>query len=123
MLRVMVIEGNPSLARLYREELEEAGFGVWLCRDLRGAVESLRRSPVDILITDLDTVPSRPEYWLGTLRQVHDGEVLLLGRGNRRLGRIKDLRVVDKSSDLSSLVTTLRRLAPSLLWNRAAGNS
>jgi DNA-binding response OmpR family regulator len=118
----MIIEGNPSLARLYREELEEAGFGVWVSRDLRGALETLRRSPVDVLVTDLDTVPGRPESWVAALRQIHDGEVLLLGRGTRGLGRIKELRVMEKSSDLSSLVTTLRGMASSLLWSRAAGS-
>lgn len=122
MMQVMVIEDDPSLARLYREELEEAGFGVWISQDLGGAVASLRQKPVHILVTDLDAVRGRLDHWVSSLRQVHRGGVLLLGRGSRKLPSIKGLQVMDKTSDLSDLVSTLRGMAGSILWSKAAGS-
>ncbi len=123
MMRVMVIEGNPSLARLYREELEEAGFGVGVSGDLRGAMARLRREPVHVLVTDADVIKGRLDHWVTSLRKVHRGGVVVLGQGGRRLPSIKGLAVLDKSSDLSHLVTALRGMAGSVMWNQAAGSN
>lgn len=122
MMKVMVIEGNPSLARLYREELEDAGFGVGVTSDLSGALARLRREPAHVLVTDMDAVPGRLEHWVDSLRKVHRGSVVVLGSGSRKLPSIKGLAVMDKSSDLSNLVTALRGIAGSVMWNRAAGS-
>jgi len=122
MMRILIVERDPSLARLYREELEEAGFGVRVQPDLRGAIRSLKGQPAHVLVTDLEAVGGRPEYWMSHLRQVHEGGVVLLGRGARRLPAIKGLEVMPKSSDLSDLLTCLRGMAGSVLWGRATGS-
>ena len=122
MLRVLIVERDPSLARLYREELEDAGFGVRVQSDLRSALRSMKGRPAHVLVTDLDCVGGRLEPWMKLLRQVHDGEVVLLGRGARRLPRIDGLSIMQKSSDLTDLVNCLRGMAGSVLWNRAAGS-
>jgi len=122
MMRVLIVERDPSLARLYREELEEAGFGVQIQPDLRGAIRCLQGQPAHVLVTDLEAVAGRLEYWMGHLRQVHEGGVVLLGRGACRMPTIKGLSVMPKSSDLSGLLACLRGMAGSVLWERAAGS-
>jgi DNA-binding NtrC family response regulator len=122
MLRVLVVERDPSLALLYREELEEAGFGVQVQPDLRSALRLMSGKPAHVLITDQDAVGGRLEYWMNTLRQVHDGGVVLLGRCARRLPAIKGVVVLQKSSDLSGLVNCLRSMSGSILWSQTAGS-
>lgn len=122
MLRIMVVESDPSLARLYREELEDAGFGVAVSPDLRGGLRSLKGAPAHVLVTNLDLVGGRLEHWMSLIRQVHEGGVVLLGRRTRRPPAIDGLSVLDKSSDLSDLVTRLRDMANTAWWCRASGS-
>ncbi|BEQ15258.1 hypothetical protein [Desulfoferula mesophila] len=121
MLQIMVVESDPSLARLYREELEEAGFRVVVRSDLRRAMHSLKGAPAHVLVTNLDLVGGRLESWMEHLRQVHDGGVVLLGRP-RMSPCIEGLSVLDKSSDLSDLVCRLRDMANNAWWQHAGGN-
>lgn len=117
----MVVESDPSLARLYREELEDAGFGVVIRSDLRRALRSLKGAPAHVLVTSLDLVGGRLEPWMDHLRRVHAGGVVLLGRRRRRSPAIDGLSVLDKSSDLSDLVNRLRDMANTAWWCRASG--
>lgn len=121
MLQIMVVESDPSLARLYREELEDAGFGVEVRSDLRRALRSLKGAPAHVLVTNLDLVGGRLEHWMDHLRQVHEGGVVLLGRRCHRPPSIEGLSVLDKSSDLSGLVERLRDMANTAWWRRASG--
>ncbi|MBU2519523.1 MAG: hypothetical protein KKB57_18200 [Proteobacteria bacterium] len=122
MLRIMVVESDPSLAQLYREELEEAGFGVVVRSDLRGALRSLKGAPAHVLVTNLDLVGGQLEHWMKYLRQVHEGGVVLLGRRSRRSPSIDGLSILEKSSDLSDLLVRLRDMANSAWWCRASGS-
>ncbi|MCB2192758.1 MAG: hypothetical protein KQI62_14405 [Deltaproteobacteria bacterium] len=122
MLQIMVVESDPSLARLYREELEEAGFGVVVRSDMGRAMRSLKGAPAHVLVTSLDLVGGRLELWMDHLRQVHEGGVVLLGRRRRRPPCIEGLSVLDKSSDLSDLVERLRDMANTAWWQHAGGN-
>jgi DNA-binding response OmpR family regulator len=122
MMRVLIVERDPSLARLYREELEDAGFGVQVQSDLRRALKALKGKPAHVLVTDLEVVGGRLEHWMDHLRQVHKGGVVLLGRQSRRLPAIRGLSVMEKSSDLSRLVNCLQGMAGSAMWSRAAGS-
>lgn len=122
MLQIMVVESDPSLARLYREELEEAGFEVVVRSDLRWAMRSLRGAPAHVLVTNLDMVGGRLEHWMDHLRQVHEGGVVLLGRRCRRTPAIEGLSLLDKSSDLSDLVDRLRDMANTAWWQHTGGN-
>ena len=122
MLQIMVVESDPSLARLYREELEEAGFEVVVRSDLRWAMHSLKGAPAHVLVTNLDMVGGRLEHWMDHLRQVHEGGVVLLGRRCRRPPSIEGLSLLDKSSDLSDLVDRLRDMANTAWWQHTGGN-
>ncbi|MCF8031808.1 MAG: hypothetical protein K9K66_00545 [Desulfarculaceae bacterium] len=120
-MRVLLVERDASLARLYREELEDAGFGVRVSRDLRGALEIMQGDPAHVLVTDLDTMGSRLEHWMEHLRQVHSGGVVLLASRACRLPSIKGMAVIPKSSDVSGLVERLRSMRGKALWGGAAG--
>lgn len=122
MLQIMVVESDPSLARLYREELEDAGFGVVVRSDLGRALRSLKGAPAHVLVTSLDLVGGRLDRWMEHLRQVHEGGVLLLGRRGHSPPCIEGLSVLDKSSDLTDLVDRLRDMANTAWWQRAGGN-
>ncbi|MBU4276739.1 MAG: hypothetical protein KKC30_08380 [Proteobacteria bacterium] len=122
MLQIMVVESDPSLARLYREELEDAGFRVEVRSDLRRALRTLEGAPAHVLVTNLDLVGGRLENWMDHLRQVHEGGVVLLGRHCRRPPPIEGLSVLDKSSDLSDLVDRLRDMANTAWWQHTGGN-
>ncbi|MCB2226253.1 MAG: hypothetical protein KQH53_06200 [Desulfarculaceae bacterium] len=121
MMRVVIVERDAILARLYREELEEAGFGVRVSPDLRSAVRIMEGDPAHVLVTDLDTMGGRLDHWMDHLRQVHSGGVLLLASRARRLPAIKGLSVIPKSSDVSGLVSRLRSLCGEALWAGTSG--
>ncbi len=120
MISVLLVERDAAVARLYREELAEAGFVVRVLPDLDAALADLRLRPAQVLVTDRDTVGQRLRAWLPQARQVHDGPVVVLGplREDREEDG-QDLALVPKSSDLSPLIHSLRGQALRLLWSSA----
>lgn len=121
MYQVMVVEKDPALAKLYQEELGDAGFKVVTSPDLNQALASLLRKPAHVLVTDVDMVGMRPNAWLRSLRRYHPGGVLLLDRRRRCSQTLGGMDVMAKSSDLSPLVSRLRSMAGSVIWGRPAG--
>lgn len=54
--RVLVVDDEPAIRRFLRTSLSSQGYLVTECEDGRSALESLRKSPVDVLVLDL-TLP------------------------------------------------------------------
>lgn len=52
-MKVLIVESNPELARLWSAHLQRQGAEVLLSRGELDAVEVLRRTEVDILVLDL----------------------------------------------------------------------
>lgn len=120
MLNVVVIEGDAALARLYREELEEAGFTVRLCRDSSQALSELRTKPAHVVLTEPHAVLGDLGHWLDQLRSLHNGGVVMLGQPPRRGPAPRACKFVPKSSDLSPLIQSVRGQAIKAVWLRAA---
>ena len=119
-MQVMLVEKHGPLARLYREELEEAGFRVRVCSDIRRALLSLQQDPVQFVILDASLPESCLQRWLPSLRQVHPGPVVALG-GHKTQGLSRSgVLMVPKSSDLRPLIGSLQGQAAALLWNKTA---
>lgn len=51
--KILVIEDEKNLRRLYRSELREAGYQVLTAADGQGALQKLRKEPVDLIVLDL----------------------------------------------------------------------
>jgi len=118
MLNVLVVERDPSLAWLYREELAEAGFAVGVCPNLDGARAWLTQNSADVVVTDLGSLGSDPDAWLPSLRRLFGGPVVFLGESRRRARGAP--KVVPKTSDLSPLIASLRSHVLAASWNSAA---
>jgi len=52
-LRVLVAEDNADMRAMMKMVLEEAGYDTQFAADGRGALESQREHPADVLITDI----------------------------------------------------------------------
>lgn len=119
-VRVVVVEKDPAVAQLYREELGEAGFAVQVLPDIDVAMARLAQEPAQMLVTDLGAADGRVHIWLNRLRLVHGGPLFLLGR-TRDLPPTEDgeLRILPKSSDIAPLIASLRSEALRLSWSRA----
>lgn len=57
---VLVIEDDPHLQLLYRDELTEAGYRVLTARDTDEAFATVAREPLDVIILDLCGRETRP---------------------------------------------------------------
>lgn len=121
MIKVLVVEKDPSLAWLYREELQDAGFTVGVCDSLEHARACLRETPHHVVVTDLGSVGLDPEAWLPSLRGFFEGPVVVLADRPRRQRRDRHLSVLPKTSDLSPLIASLRGHAIAARWSSAAG--
>jgi CheY-like chemotaxis protein len=119
MIRVLIVESDPSLAWLYREELQDAGFSVGVCGSLSSALVRMRDAPAHVLVTDLNSVGDNPDRWLPRLRSVFDGPVLALGELRKKCR--EGIPVVPKTSDLGPLIQSLRGQALRARWFAAAG--
>ncbi|MBI5524511.1 MAG: hypothetical protein HY910_17940 [Desulfarculus sp.] len=121
MISVLIVERDPSVARLYSEELAEAGFSVRVRPGLDAAVADLRRRPAQVLVTDEPSMGGEVGCWLPAARRVHSGPVVVLGLDQRRRPpEGDDLCSLPKSSDLAPLIATLRKKALVMLWSSAA---
>ncbi len=120
MISVVVVERDPALARLFSEELAEAGFSVRVLPDLESALAGLSQEPAQVLVTDEPSMGGQVGWWLPTARRVHSGLVVVLGLDRRNLPDDgPDLFPLPKSSDLAPLIASLRRQALALLWTSA----
>jgi DNA-binding NtrC family response regulator len=52
--KILVVEDEEKLRRLYEMELEEEGYEVVTAADGRGALEKLNKEPVDLVVLDLE---------------------------------------------------------------------
>lgn len=52
--KLLVVEDEQNLRRLYQMELEEEGYDVVTAPDGRGALEKLNRETIDLVILDLE---------------------------------------------------------------------
>lgn len=120
MIRVLVVESDPSLGWLYREELQDAGFSVGVCQSLSSALDRMRDAPAHVLVTDLNSVGENPDSWLPSLRTVFNGPVVALGELHWKCR--EGIPVVPKTSDLRPLIKSLRGQALRARWYAAAGN-
>lgn len=118
MLEVLVVEKDPSVARLYREELSEAGFAVKVLPDLGMAMCRLESEPALMLVTDLGSTGERLEAWLPRVRRLHGGPLILLGPPRRLPRDDAQLRLLPKSSDVQPLIASLRGECLRMAWSR-----
>ncbi len=122
MLSVVVLERDPTLAWLYQEELQEAGFRVTLANDLTSALADLDRGEAHVLVADPFSAGGPPPTWLPRLRRRFQGPVLLLDTPRARATPGPRLKALPKSSDLKPLINSLRTHALQLMWSDAAGS-
>lgn len=123
MLQLLLVERDPTLAWLYKEELEEAGFNVRVSDGLSSARAALRDQPAHLVVGDVNSLGPCLEFSLPRLREVHSGPMLLLGSVGKRRCRELGLPVVVKSSDLKPLIHTLRKQALPFMWSHGTGAS
>lgn len=120
MIKVVLLESDPTLAWLLREELEDAGFGVRVCRDLNHAQSSLGAEPADVLISDACGTGAPLSDSIGMLGKVHQCSVVLLGPRDSAPISTDDPVMLRKSSDLQPLINCLRGQAAKAMWMRSA---
>lgn len=118
MIQIILVEKDPSLAWLYREELEDAGFKVCVHTRMESALGDLCGCLGRVLVTDLATVDGPLENWLPGLRAVYNGPVVLLTSGPSKASRVFGLPVVCKSSDVAPLINSLRGQLGKILWSQ-----
>lgn len=119
MLQVLVVEKDPVVARLYSEEISEAGFAVQVLPDLGVAMCLLETEPAQMLVTDLGSTGGRIESWLPRVRRLHNGPLIILGPPPRPMPRDDaQLRLLPKSSDVRPLIASLRGEALRMAWSR-----
>ena len=53
MKKILVVEDEKTLCLLYEEELGRAGYAVTAVNDAEAAMEELRRTNFDLIITDI----------------------------------------------------------------------
>ena len=116
MLQVLVVERDPAVGHLYTEELKDAGFSVKVARGLEEALNWLRGKPVDVVVTDQASCERPRTYWLPQLRQLHDGPVVILSPRCGGDPPSDNLWEVLKSSDLTCLITSLRKRVALRPW-------
>ncbi|MCB2186532.1 MAG: hypothetical protein KQJ78_08950 [Deltaproteobacteria bacterium] len=123
MIEIMVVEKDPSLAWLYKEELEEAGFGVRVVHDSERALYELRSRPVHVLVTDDASINGGWESWVGKVRDCHQGDLVVLfsERLPRASGK-RGLQLLPKSSNLEPLIRSLKSQSLKFLWHQATAN-
>ncbi len=50
---VLIVDDEPHMTRVLKMQLERVGYAVTACPNGREALDAIRRSPPDVLITDI----------------------------------------------------------------------
>lgn len=115
MMNVLVVEPDRAVAWLLQEELEEAGFGVLVCRDREQAALSLRHKRTDVVLGDADDEHNDPYPDLTCLAQARNCSVVLLGPRDCQPREGMPL-MIRKSADLGPLIKWLHGHAAKSRW-------
>lgn len=118
MAQILLIEKDLSVSRLYKEEMEEAGFQVLVFRGLSEAMRFLQDRSVDVLVTDESTCAYFSPCWLPMVRRVYSGPVVALSARQGRPRTEKGYCRLPKSSNLEPLINSLRKSTLSTHWGR-----
>jgi len=78
---VLVVEDNSELRHVMEEALVSEGYQVVATRDELEALDILRGTPVDLLISDLTDPPNADETLLTVRREFPDLPVVALSEG------------------------------------------
>jgi CheY-like chemotaxis protein len=113
-IRLLVVDDEESLRLLFKEELEDEGYGVELASNGLEAVEKVRSSPFDAVIMDIKMPVMDGIQALGEIKKIRKDQRVILcsAYGEYRQdfsSWISDGYVV-KSADMSELKETIRRI-------------
>lgn len=95
--RVLVVDDEPAIRRFLRTSLASQGYLVSECEDGQGALDSLRRSQVDVLVLDL-TLPDIDGFEV--IRQLRErGSALPIIVLSSRTDEAGKVRALDLGAD------------------------
>jgi DNA-binding NtrC family response regulator len=114
MKAVLVFEPDKTLRSLYKDELEDEGYHVYLAKDDREALTLLRKTLVNILITEHQIEPTKSYTdLLYMAREVKQIPVIICTSHPRALIDFEwwgEMEYVHKTSNLDVLKETIREL-------------
>ncbi len=114
MKTVLLFETNKTLRALYKEELEDEGYHVYLAKDTMEALALLKKMPVNILITEYELEPT--ETYLNLLnlaREIRHIPVIIFTCCPRTFIDCAwwgEMEYVSKTSNLDVLKETMREM-------------
>ncbi len=105
MARILVIDDDDSIRHLLREILEMNGHEVWDAADGRAGVSLYRRSPVDLIITDI-LMPEKDgvELIMELKEYFPEVRIVAMSGGGRGLDAAFNLRMAQDFGALRVLV-------------------
>ena len=114
MRTVIVFEPDKVLRSLYKEELEEEGYHVYLVKDDCEALDLLKKTPVNILVTEHQFEPTESyTNLLNMAREVKKIPVIILSSHPRAFIDLEwwgEIEYVNKTSNLGVLKETMKEM-------------
>ena len=114
MKTVLVFEPDKILGSLYKDEFEDEGYHVYLAKDGREALAILRKTLVNILITEHQIEPTKSyTNLLDMAREVKQIPVIICTSHPRTLIDLEwwgEMEFVNKTSNLDVLKKTMREM-------------
>lgn len=114
MSRILIVEDEPGLQKLYKLELEECGHEVRLCSDGEQAVMAAREDTFDLVVLDIKLPRMDGTEVLHEIKKQHKDIPIILNSAyatykNDFSNWMADAFVV-KSADLTELKTQIESL-------------
>ena len=114
MKTVLVFEPDKILRSLYKDEFEDEGYHVYLVKDDREAFELLKKTPVNILITEHQVEPTESySTLLYMAREVKQILIIIFTSHPRTLIDFEwwgEMEYVRKTSNLDVLKETMKEM-------------
>jgi DNA-binding response OmpR family regulator len=117
MRRVLVIADHAEIREILRETLEAAGYEVAVAGNGREGLETQRRQPADLVITDIFMPEKEGLETIQELRhQSPRPKIIAMSGGGPRLDYLHSAqafgadRVIDKPFDCEAMVAAVREM-------------
>lgn len=114
--RLLLVDDNDMILKLYRYEFEEEGYDVDITRNGGEAIEQFRKNPPDLVILDINMPGMNGIEVLRQMKEVSPGLPIILCSAYQEYKQdfstwASDAYVV-KSSNLDELKSTVRQYLP-----------
>src|SRR5690606_36096497 len=91
MAKIMIVEGDPKIAKLLQNHLEKYGFQTWITEDFDHVSEFFTEVYPDMVLLDVNLPSYDGYYWCRQIRKISTCPILFISARSAEMDQVRAL--------------------------------